>query len=107
MTRNLITYKTMKKKIVFICNKIFWKLPWGGGGRTWKYYKEILNIYVSPARGMCETPKWCKPWMWNAEHYLADILFDFLKKNKEITRECHRAVIKKKNEKSTDGTYYV
>ena len=74
----------MRRVVVILCDKVFWKLPWGGGGRTWKYYNEILNISISPSENMCKPPKWCKPWMWKLEHSIANTLFQFLKRNKEI-----------------------
>jgi hypothetical protein len=38
---------------------------------------------------------------------MKDKLFNYIKENKDIAKEYHRAVIKKKNENSKDGTVYV
>lgn len=97
----------MKKEIVILCAKIYNNLPWGGSSRSWTYYHDILGIYISPSCDTYEPPKWVKSWMKKTENRLAVHLFDYLKKNKDVVQEYHRKQIKKKNENSKDGTYYV
>ena len=48
-----------------------------------------------------------KYWIYIVGEWVKEKLFNYIKKNKDIATEYHRAVIKKKNENSKDGTVYV
>lgn len=91
----------MKKVIVILCIKLYNLFPDDTGG--WLYYHDVLDKFISPASEGGKMPRWYKPWMYKIEN----LLFTYIKKNKDIAKEYHRAVIKKKNENSKDGTVYV
>ena len=93
----------MKKKIVILCIKLYNMSP---RSTSWKYYHDILGIYISPA-GKTPYPKWYRSWVYKLGEKMQDKLFNYIKKNKDIANEYHRAVIKKKNENSKYGTWYV
>ena len=93
----------MKKIIVILCVRLCSIIP---GSYGWSYYHDIWGVYISPA-GKTTWPKWYKSWIYKVGEWMKEKLFNYIKKNKDIAKEYHRAVIKKKNENSKDGTVYV
>ncbi len=79
----------LKKKLVLLSKDVYFSIPCIKNSRAcgYKYYKEILGIYISPADEGIPFPKWRKPWMNSIENWIADILLEFMKKNKKILRE--------------------
>ena len=77
------------KKIVLLCKALYFRLPCvkysGAGG--WKYYKEVLGIYIDPAEIESSFPKWYKPWMSDIDNRISEILLKFLKRNRTILRD--------------------
>lgn len=74
---------------------------------NWCYYHDILGVLISPATDKPKWPQWYKSWIYKVGEWMKDKLYNYIKENKDIAKEYHRAVIKKKNEKSKDGTVYV
>ncbi len=99
--QNLNEY--MKKFIVILCFNLYRIFPNSMG---WNYYHDIMGIYISPAKDGPSWPKWHTSWMLKLEFWIRDHLFDYIKRNKDIVKAYHRAIIKKKNENS-NGTYYI
>ena len=93
----------MKKIIVILCIKLYFIFP---RSTSWRYYHDILDVCISPAE-KTTIPKWYKSWIYKVGVWMEDKLFNYIKENKDIANEYHRAVIKKKNENSKDGTVYV
>lgn len=94
----------MKKRIVLWLDKLFFSIPCikCTVGFTCLYYKEILDIYISPAvewvvnpetgekeiKFPCPPPpKWHRSWMCTVEYWLAELIYWYLKKNRDIIRE--------------------
>ncbi|UKK50211.1 hypothetical protein L6472_09260 [Prevotella sp. E13-17] len=97
----------MKKIVVILCVKLYNMFP-RSIGWSWTYYHEILDKYVSYAEASeIAWPKWYRFWIRKLGEWMRRRLFNYIKKNKNIAKEYHLAVIKKKNENSKDGTVYV
>ena len=79
----------MKKKILLLCKHLYFSLPCikYSGACGWKYYMDVLNIYIDPAPSCKEFPKWYKPWVQKLDNYFSSILLKYMVKNKDILKE--------------------
>lgn len=53
----------------------------------YSYYTKVLDIYIDPTGKELSRPGWVRPWVWNLSVKVADILLNYMVKNKEVLRE--------------------